>query len=521
MKAAADAFSAWCAARTDGDGNRLKLSMLGAALFSLAANGFSYMNFTPQHDALIESFWYSRSHLIGLGRFLLNGYMVVRGKLPMPWVAGMLTMVFLGLSVYLLTKTLGMDTRAEILLSAGFMSANLCMTSLNAVFQYFSDAYIFALLTACFGAYLLSHAPGLWRGAGAAVSLLVSLGIYPAFFPAACVILMLVLLRDVLEHNGFTRALWKKIGYWAAVMAVTAVLFVLCAKLSLALTGWTASVRKNSLYSFGSVGIKELLRRTAINYYYFLSAQLLGFSPLDGMEYLGKPYGAASILLTLLCVGVFLKRHWGKVRWSVLALYLLAAALFPFIARSVNIMTGNAQSHRTMYTQYIYHVFLLWLFFLDGRSEKEPGSEKRGLAIGAAAVLSSVLLLANVTFSNQAYTMSKVLYDRVMIHTSQIMEDLRDEGYGKNAGDTATAVGTIELGRDLRSRLNRFECMGGFSDTSATYTDTFRSAARLLGYDIAWNKEEVDPDVLEDMPSYPDSGYIRLVDGVYVIKLGK
>lgn len=521
MKAAAEALSAWCAEKADGDGKRLKLSMLGAALFSLAANGFSYMNFTPQHDALIESYWYSRSHLIGLGRFLLNGYMAVRGKLPMPWAAGMLSIVFLGLSVYLLTKTLGMDTRAEILLSAGFMSANLCMTSLNAIFQYFTDAYMFALMTACLGAYLLSGQPGLRRGAGAAAGFLVSMGIYPAFFPTACVILLLVILRDVLEHNGFTRALWKRIGFWAAVMAVTAVLFVLCAKLSLVLTGWKASVRKNSLYSFGSAGIGELLRRTAINYYYFLSSQLLGFSPLDGMEFLGKPYGAASILLTALCVGVFLKRHRGKVRWSVLALFLLAAALFPFIARSVNIMTGNAQSHRTMYTQYIYHVFLLWLFFLDSRDEKEPENAKAGRTVTAAAVLSAALLLANVAFSNQAYTLSKVLYDRVMIHTAQVMEDLRSEGYSKAAGDTAAAVGSIELGGDLRSRLDRFECMGGFYDTSATYVDTFRSAARLFGYDIAWKNTEVDAGILADMPCYPDSGYIRKIDGVYVIKLSK
>ena len=72
--AATEAFCSWCSARAESGQRRMKLSMLGTAFFSLAANGFSYMNFTPQHDALIESFWYSRSHLIGLGRFLLNGY---------------------------------------------------------------------------------------------------------------------------------------------------------------------------------------------------------------------------------------------------------------------------------------------------------------------------------------------------------------------------------------------------------------------------------------------------------------
>ena len=518
--AAREAFCSWCSARAESGQRRMKLSMLGTAFFSLAANGFSYMNFTPQHDALIESFWYSRSHLIGLGRFLLNGYMVVRGKLPMPWAAGMLSMLFLGLSVYLLTRTLRMDTRAEILLTAGFMSANLCITSLNAVFQYFSDAYMFALLTACLGAYLLSLRPGLLNGAAAAASLLVSLGIYPAFFPTACVILLLVILREVLECNGFTREIWKKIGYWAVVMAVTAVLFVACAKLSLVLTGWKASVRKNSLYSFGSVGLGELLRRTAVNYYYFISSQLLGFSPLDGMEFLGKPYGAASIALTVLCVGVFVKRHWGKVRGGVLCLFLLSAALFPFIARSVNIMTGNGQSHRTMYTQYIYHVFLLWLLFLDSRGGASPDRiEGKGRTVPIAAALSVVLLLSSIGFSNQAYTVSKVLYDRAMVHTAQVMEDLRDQGYSKAAGDTAVAAGTFELDRGLRSRLSRFDCLGGFYDSSVTYTDTFRSEARLLGYDVAWSGEEVDAAVLEDMPAYPESGYIRIVDGVYVIKL--
>ena len=200
--AATVAVSSWCSARAESDAQRLKLSLLGAAIFSLAANGFSYMNFTPQHDALIESYWYTRTHLIALGRFFLNGYMTVRGKLPMPWAAGMLSMVFLGLSVYLLTKALRMDTRAEILLSAGFMSANLCITSLNASFQYFVDAYMFSLLTACLGAYLLTLQPGLGRGAAAAAALLVSTGVYTAFFPTACVILLLAILREVLENNA-------------------------------------------------------------------------------------------------------------------------------------------------------------------------------------------------------------------------------------------------------------------------------------------------------------------------------
>lgn len=508
------------------DAARLRLALGGTAAASLAANAFSYFNFVPQHDALIESYWAKASWQVKLGRFLLPVYLKVRGNSAMPWVAGMLCILFLGLSVYLITKAMGMDSPAEILLTSGFLSANLTVTIVNALFQYFSDAFMCSLFFACLGVFLIREKTGALRGLLACLCFFLCVGIYPAYILVSLCLFMGLILRAAADGSGLTKELWKKIGFWVLVLAVAAGAYLAASRLALSVVGRAAAKGKNSIFTLGSASPAKLIYQTGVNYYFFLSTLFLGFSPAHGFDYLGVPCGIAASLLAAVCVISFCRRHKGRLPKGVFALFFLAAAVFPLVTRAVNIMMGNGSALHTIFAQYMLFPLLLWAFFRrggDGDDKEVPRAKPA--AVIAVTVLSVLLLLGNIRFSNNAYTIQKVLYDRAVYHTGQVISDLRDAGYVKDSDDRVIVSGSFDLGDDMAQQLKTVTCMNGFKDTSVTYTDTFRYMTMLLGSGITEGSIKDMPDAdaaqayIDAMPAYPALGYLQEIDGYYLVKL--
>ena len=74
---------------------RLKISAAGVFAFYFAANGFILFNFIPQHDGLNYINMYTSLWEYQLGRFMQTGYWKLRGAVTMPWLIGLLSMLFL------------------------------------------------------------------------------------------------------------------------------------------------------------------------------------------------------------------------------------------------------------------------------------------------------------------------------------------------------------------------------------------------------------------------------------------
>ena len=524
-------ISGWSGKTVSDRRERLRLALGGTAAVSLAANGFSFFNYIPQHDALTEGFWQNTNWVVGLGRFLLPWYRELTGNIPMPWAEGMLSILYVGLAVYCITGILAMDTRGSILLTGGFLASNLSVLTINSLYQFVFDAYMFAFLLACLGVYLLRDGASPGRVAGAVVCFFVSVGVYPAMITGALCLFLLRLLRRAAEENGLAPALWKTLAGWALALALAAGLYLLCSRAALAVRGIAGTDRDTSIFSLGSKKLPDILYGIGVNLYFFAAILFLGVSPVHGTKYLGPWYGAAAALLAAVCVVSFCRRNRGALRGRVWALFIAGAALFPVLARLVNIMAQSGTAHHTAYAQFLAYPALLWLFFFPGKKDgEEPAGDRAPGKLSAAAVtvLSLVIILANVRFSNEAYTLQKVIYDRAVYHTGQVAEDLLAAGYDPDDGDVIVVGGTFSLGGELSGKLDRITQTGiyGFGDTSVTYNTTFRSMARLLGVRVNMISADAAADpaataaLIESMPVYPHEGYLQAADGLYVIRLG-
>ena len=115
---------------------RLKWSFLGTVFFCLAAHGFAYFNLTPRHDQLNYLDHLADQWEISLGRFVQILWGEARGQYLMPWLNGMLLMLFLSIAAFLVSEMLEHRERWVIFTSAGLMSVNVSMLALHYNFLY-------------------------------------------------------------------------------------------------------------------------------------------------------------------------------------------------------------------------------------------------------------------------------------------------------------------------------------------------------------------------------------------------
>ena len=176
------------------DWKKLKFIFFWVFALGLAAHGYCYFNANFSHDSLFSIYEASPEVNIAVGRFLRPVYRLLRGNFTLPVINGFLSLVFLSLSVYLLTDIVEIRHKSTIALTCALLVTNATFSLMNATYLHDADAYMLSLLLALMGVWtalrvrhgiLLST---LWYFA--------SLGIYQAYIDVAIyVFLMLALLR--------------------------------------------------------------------------------------------------------------------------------------------------------------------------------------------------------------------------------------------------------------------------------------------------------------------------------------
>ena len=92
-----------------------------ALLWGAVTYGYAAANLIISHDSLYE-FVSPKKWKVGLGRVFEPIYQtIVRSNLLTPWIIAMLSVAFIGLAVYALTRALDLTSAWDVLLTAGAM----------------------------------------------------------------------------------------------------------------------------------------------------------------------------------------------------------------------------------------------------------------------------------------------------------------------------------------------------------------------------------------------------------------
>lgn len=495
------------------DWTRLKLCLAATALCMLLAHGFAWFNLFPSHDGTILVFD-ADVVMLQLGRWVqLPYYRFLRGKINMPWLTGMFSVLWTSLSVYLVSDLLKLSRKATAALAAVFGTA-ISITLLNATYNDKSDLFTCAMFLAFWGVYAVRRFRCRWWGVlfcGGCLCL--SMGLYQGYIEFAIGLFLLCLLRDCLTEE-LPWADYLRRGFTAvAALLLGGVLYAVSVKVVLAYKHLELIDSSNGLQQMSRGGVSVWLSRLPGAYKQVFTT-LLGY---DVWNNRGMRLATSVCLLLALACLVLVLRTKSK---RTLAQIVIIFVLLPLGLNVVYLLSERAPTLLMLYPVYLVYALVLLL------TGMEPAPRS---AAWLACGLCFFLTMQNVIYANGAYTYRKLVYENTRGQVYAIMAKVQDlPGYVEGqtpvvfSGDFADSDFTYR--NDLLHLYEEGDT--GLSGSAITYDGTIKwwfgnimgSSARVINTQAELESWAENPTV-QAMPCYPASGSIAMVDGAAVIKL--
>ena len=495
------------------DWPRLKLCFAATTLCMLLAHGFAWFNLFPSHDGTIL-FFDADVVMLQLGRWVqLPYYRFLRGKISMPWLTGMFSVLWTALSVYLVSDLLKLRRKATMAFAAVFGTA-ISITLLNATYNDKSDPFTCAMFLAFLGVYAVRCCRRPWLGVvlcGGCLCL--SMGLYQGYIEFAIGLFLLCLLRDCLTRD-LPWADYLRRGFTSvAALLLGGILYAVSMKAVLAYKHLALIDSYNGLQQMGRSGPAVWLSRLPGAYKQVFTT-LLGYDVWNNRGM--RLATALCLLLALDCLVLALRR---KPR-RVLAQTAILLVLLPLGLNVVFLLSEQAPTLLMLYPVYLVYALVLLLTETD----TAPRS-----AAWLVCVLCAFLTLENVIYANGAYTYRKLVYENTRGQVYTIMAKVQDlPGYVEGetpvvfSGDFTDSNFTYH--NDLLRQYEEGDT--GLSGSAITYDGTIKwwfanimgSGARVVNTQAELDAWAENPAV-QAMPSYPASGCIAMVDGAAVVKL--
>lgn len=497
------------------DWARLKFCFAATALCMLLAHGFAWFNLFPSHDATIL-FFDADVVMLQLGRWVqLPYYRFLRGKVNMPWLTGMFSVLWTALSVYIVSDLLKLSRKATAALAAVLGTA-ISITLLNATYNDKSDPFTCAMFLAVWGVYAVRRFRCRWWGVlFCSGCLCLAMGLYQGYIEFAIGLFLICLLRDCLTEN-LAWAEYLRRGVTAVVsLLLGGVLYAVSLKVVLAYKHLELIDSDNGLQQMGRAGVADYLARLPGAYKQVFTT-LLGYDVWNNRGM--RLATAVCLLLGLACLVLALRKK--PLRAAVQVVILLA--LLPL---GLNVVYLLSEKHPTLLMLYpVYLVYALVLLLTGLEPDTIPRS-----AAWLACLLCAFITVQNVIYANGAYTYRKLVYENTRAQVYTIMAKVEDlPGYVEGETPVVFSGDFTDSNFTYHNDLIRLYEEGetGLSGSAITYDGTIKwwfgnimgSSAKVVNTQAELDAWAENPAV-QAMPSYPASGCIAMVDGAAVIKL--
>lgn len=406
---------------------------------------------------------------------------------------------------------------------------------------YYSTAiFFFALLLAALAVLVTVR-----YKAGFAVGILLltlSCGIYSAFIGYAAGLFVIYAMIELMDNRREVRTILLSGAKYLAVLAASAILYYVVLQVVLKLTGVTLSNYRN-IDQVGHVTPATLLASVLAAYhkvYYFFRYGIFIYLQNFHIEAMFRFLNWATLaLLAILSVALIIRS--GAVKKPVrIVLLAILAALLPIAIHAIAVLGQNAYTHWIM-----CYPFVLVYIFLAATADRfetvktEPiKAEKTGKyaciasRTGMALVFAvSILLMRQWYFTaNQGYEFLRYADQNAVSTATLLVDDIREaEGYSETvpvvfAGTAAPETFQYNTGDFSQVCGNNGDGYTGLRLPVSTMEHVKIILRDYIGVAPVYADDETTaalsalPEVLQ-MPVYPASGSIEMIDGCLVVKL--
>lgn len=242
------------------EAQRLKVCLVATLLLGLFAHGYGFLNFTINDDSLYE-FYLSTcmDWKLQLGRFMEPLLRFLMGEaIVLPWMTGIIGLLFAGLAMHLISKIFRLDTVWENILLCGICITNTTVISLIATFIHDFCGDMLALLLGVYAAYawIQIKQKFSWKHTIIGATCLIgSVGFYQTFPAVTVTLICISMIQDLLKGVSLKTVCQGLLK--AIPMAVIAVLgYLFCVVLSFQIF----ETARSDVYEFKLIKEEDPLR---------------------------------------------------------------------------------------------------------------------------------------------------------------------------------------------------------------------------------------------------------------------
>lgn len=403
---------------------QMRTAFFSALIIGLLVHLPVILSDIPNHDGLASM--YFDQNMITSGRWFLMIACGFSSYFTLPWLIGLLAVLFLALTSVCLTQFLELHKTYVIILVSGLLVSFPAAAS-SFAYVFTMDGYMLGLLLAVLAVLLTKEYR--FGFVGGAVCLAFSLGTYQAYLPFAVLLSVYGILMIAMEPGGEGKYSLKgkiKRGLNYLYMGVLgSSLYYIVLHVLLKVQGKVLDDYQgiNGMAAPGSDGLLSSVKSMYLDFIAFAG---------KGNVLFNNHISFAAFLL-LLCIslstlaGMFFKREWWKNVWF----WLLSAAVcggLPVATNLILVISPDVTYHLLMRYQWVLFPILLTAFI--SRYGCEETGASGSLTSWALLVSAAVMVFNYAVTDNIAYSNLQKRYEKTYAYCIRLLDRIEQtDGY--------------------------------------------------------------------------------------------
>ena len=493
-------------------------------LFGLLGHAYRYFNPIFSHDSVYDLYSDHNYWQISLGRFLQPVYTAFRGAVSAPYLIGILSLVWLSISIVLIVTLLNIHTKYFQIAICGILSTSYTLTYLNATYIPWSDIDMLALALSVFSVYCLKkHHNGLLISSSL---LACSLALYQSFIQVSIIILMIIICNSIIECKTL-KGIFNECLQYLLMLILGLFIYYIALHIVLRFTGVVLANTYNGISDVTNIQPTSFLT-LLINSYSYAAIYIIAPETYNRLT-------VAILNIALLIFALYLIvriSHLKELKSDRIILLFLVVLSMPIGMNFVFLLSkGMVHSLMTFSFQFVY-IFLLLLIekYNDITTNRFLCSvQQMSKKSYAVLIIIGYVIFNNIVFSNSAYLKKDLQYNATISIMTRIL-DRMEQTEGFIPGKTQVVfVGDLNENGSISESRPGFEYINGTGfwdfNYSVTYHDTYQYYfENILGYPINIADEKTSNEykcqtAIEKMPVFPAKESCKMIKDVMVVKL--
>lgn len=493
-----------------------KLAFISAFVMGVLIHMPIMLSDIPNHDGL-DSMHFDQN-MITSGRWFLSVACGFSSYYTLPWLIGLLALVYMSLAAVVLTEVFEVKSTWAVVGISGMLVAFPALASTFA-YVFTMDGYMLAVLLATLSVLFTKKFK--WGFVAGGICLALSMGIYQAYLAFAMLLSIYAVLMLAMEQGSFKEKLKGTLHY--LYMGICGVgLYYVMLQILLKLQGKELGSYQGaeSVGTANQAGLLESLKNLYVDFFAFtLKGNVLANNVFS---YVGIGLLAVSVLVILVVMAV--KKKWIAKPWLYVFVALLVIGL-PIATNIILLILPDVTYHTLMRYQWVL-LPVLMIAFVE-KYGRELSGEKLRVTVEWAVLFGVVVLIWNYTVTdNIAYSNMQKKYEKTYAYCLRLLDRIEQtEGYYQGipiamigvVGDESYP--TTDITQDVTAELvgTNGDYLIYTGQNYKQFMEHYLGASLNILPPAAMAQMYYDEEYV-NMKSFPDKDSIKIIDGIMYIK---